>query len=226
MNSVPVVILAGGLGSRLGTYTENLPKPLIQLGEKPLIEYVMSMWESCGFGKFIIAGGYKVEKLVEYFNKSNRTNIEVIDTGLYTQTGGRIKRLEKFLPEKFMMSYGDGISTAPLQNLVVSNSIINMLVTHPRTRFGEVVFDSNNIVTDFSEKPISDKWANAGMFGFSSHIFDYIAGDDDILETTVFPRIIKMGAMGVQTWNGWWRCVDTPKDIKELLDEGIIDGRL
>jgi len=223
LNSVPVVILAGGLGSRLGTYTENLPKPLIQLGEKPLIEYVISMWESCGFGKFIIAGGYKVEKLVEYFNKSNRTNIDVIDTGLYTQTGGRIKRLEKFLPERFMMSYGDGISTAPLQNLVVSNSIINMLVTHPRTRFGEVVFDFNNIVTDFSEKPISDKWANAGMFGFSSHIFDYIAGDDDILETMVFPRIIKMGAIKVQTWNGWWRCVDTPKDIKELLDEGIDD---
>lgn len=220
---IPVVILAGGLGSRLGHYTEKVPKPLVRINEKPLIEYVISMWELRGFEQFIIAGGYKIEKLVEYFNGSTRNNVEVIDTGLNTQTGGRIKRLEKFLPEKFMMSYGDGISTAPLQNLVTSEAIVNMLIVHPKTRFGEVIFNSSYFVTEFSEKPISDKWANAGMFGFSSQVMDYIHSDEDILETMVFPRLIQDQGLKVHQWEGWWRCVDTPKDIKELVDEGIDD---
>jgi glucose-1-phosphate cytidylyltransferase len=220
---IPVVILAGGLGSRLGTYTEKLPKPLIKIKDTPLIEYVISMWEKCGFEKFIVAGGYKVEKLVEHFSTSIRSNVEVVDTGYKTQTGGRIKRLEKYLPDRFMLSYGDGICSAPLQNLRVSDSIVNMLVVHPRTRFGEVEFDLNNFVINFSEKPISDKWVNGGMFGFSSQILEYIHSDEDILETNVFTRLIQDRGIKVQTWDGWWRCVDTPKDIQVLIDEGIDD---
>lgn len=222
-----VIILAGGRGSRMGEHTDIIPKPMVEIGEMPIIQHIMFNWERYlgGDCQFIIAAGYKWKIIKKHFE--NNPNVLVLWTGEQTQTAGRLKiimdSLDKIgspLYEPFYLSYGDGLTDFDLSKLQFrSNELVNMLVVHPSGRFGEVTFGYNKKVTEFTEKPIDNRWINGGYFLMRPEVLNYIAGDDDILETDVFSRLMMDGALYCTPYDGYWHCMDTPKDWTELNEE-------
>lgn len=222
-SNIPVVILAGGLGSRLGEATKKIPKPMIMIGEYPIIVHIMKLWHRAGVREFYIAGGYKVDELHEYFYTWEDifpdSTIEVVDTGLNTQTAGRLAKLkDKIGDREFGVSYGDGLTDFDLSTLISGiNPIASMLLTHPKSRFGEVEVAHDGLILSFSEKPMSDKWINAGFFMFHPLVFDFVYSDEDTLEFEVFPRLAELGILsGTLQHSGFWQCMDTPKELREL----------
>ena len=215
-----VVILAGGRGSRMGEQTDLIPKPMVKIGGKPIIEHIMwNFTRFLGECRFIIAAGYKQEIIAEYFKDSE--NVVVGDTGLDTQTGGRIDRICHWLDnEPFYVCYGDGLTDFDLSTLKIQNDeLVNMLVVHPTGRFGEVQFNRKGRVTDFTEKPVDTRWINGGYFLMRPEVINYIVGDEDVLETDVFSRIMMENGLYCTPYEGYWHCMDTPKDWKELDTE-------
>jgi glucose-1-phosphate cytidylyltransferase len=212
-----VVILAGGKGSRMGEVGDLIPKPMVKIGDLPIIEHIMNIF---GNYEFIVAAGYKQESIREYFKNNN--NVYVIDTGENTQTAGRILNLSSFieLNEPFYLCYGDGLTD--FNPILLRNennqAIVNMLAVHPSGRFGEIRFEGS-IVTEFSEKPISDKWINGGYFFVKPEILHFIEKESDVLETDVFSKLVEERSLFCLPYEGYWHCMDTPKDWKELNDE-------
>ena len=166
-----VVILAGGKGTRIAEYTKTIPKPMIKIGNKPIIEHIIDHYKKYDLKEFIIASGYKSFILKKYFKKQKYLNIKVIDTGKETLTGKRIKKLEKFLKnETFMLTYGDGLTNLNLNKLYKfhkkNKKIATMTIVHPPARFGEVQCEKN-VIKSFKEKPQLQKgWINGGFFCF------------------------------------------------------------
>lgn len=229
MNSnLPVVILAGGRGTRLGGLTEEVPKPLIRVGHLPIIAHIMKLWHNAGHREFIIAGGYKCTEFTREFTHKGWKDIVLpgstcvpVDTGVETGTGGRLLRLKTLLANRgFALSYGDGLTNYPLENLVNAHmnftGTSSMLVVHPNSQFGHVQFDESNLVSGFSEKPRLDSWINAGFFVFNPQIFDYIKEKTSVLEVDVLPKLVNIHGLQVVKCEDWWQCMDTPKDVKTL----------
>lgn len=217
-----VIILAGGEGSRLEEYTEKLPKPLVEVAGAPIIVHVIEAWKQAGAKRFIIAGGYKFSKFLDC-QALNGFNVVFVDTFLETQTAGRIKKCLPVLNSNvFGLSYGDGITTFPLEKLYYNHiemgKIITMLVTQPPSRFGEIKMDTDGTVTEFLEKPMVDKLINGGYFICDTSIGSYINKNSDILETDVMSRLVEERKLGAVRNDRFWRCMDTPKDVKELND--------
>ena len=239
-----VVILAGGYGSRLGEYTLEVPKPMVSIGDKPILWHIMQHFSSFGFKEFYLALGYKSEVIKKYFlnyhvlnsnftvNLSNGelSNIEerddwkvsLIDTGKNTMTGGRLKRLKPFVGNKtFLMTYGDGISDINLDELVDFHKSHGKMVTitavHPAARFGELDIE-NNIVKKFSEKPQTiNGWINGGFFIMEPEFFDFIENDSTVLEKDPLEKIAEIGELMSFKHEGFWQCMDTKRD-KDLLE--------
>lgn len=212
-----VVILAGGRGSRMGDATDIVPKPMVKIGDFPIIEHIMSLFVDADF---IIAAGYKKEVIESYFKYFE--SVTVVDTGINTQTGGRLKMIGelKDLGEYFYLCYGDGLTDYDLSQMELADGeVLNMLAVHPSGRFGELSFDNQNKVTGFTEKPVDTRWINGGFFLCHCSILDYIHDYSDILEVDVFPRILKDGKLYCTPYEGFWRCMDTPKDHAELNEE-------
>lgn len=217
-NSIPVVILAGGRGSRLGDVTDVIPKPMVEVQGVPMIERIMLHFQRRGFHKFIVSAGYKQEVIRDYFNKKN--GVCVVDTGIETQTAGRILGVESYIDtQNFFACYGDGLTDYNPQNLLTkhmqNNAICTLLTIHPTGRFGELDFDSRGLVTRFSEKPIGDKWINGGYFCFSRNVFGYLE-KNKVLETDVFSRLVAEKQLFCDSYDGFWHSLDTPKDLAEL----------
>ena len=220
MSQTPVVILAGGRGSRLGEHTDLVPKPMVKVQGVPIIERIMNNFGRNGFHRFIISVGYKGDVIAEYFKHNE--DVVVVDTGVETQTAGRILGVKELLKEEhFLACYGDGLTDYHPADLVLEHrlrrprSICTMLTVHPTGRFGEISFDSRGMVTKFSEKPMSKNWINGGYFCFSDEIFDYLS-KDKVLETDVFGRLVSDGRMFCDSYEGFWHSLDTPKDLAEL----------
>ncbi len=226
--NTPVVIFAGGQGSRLGELTgDKIPKPLVHIGTEPIITHIIRLWYKAGFRQFIILGGHKFENFFDYKRKwelgFSDSVFHILDTGLGTGTAGRLLKARGLVGERrFAASYGDGLTNHPLGSLAdfhdESGGVATMMVTHPISRFGEVEIGDSGQVSDFSEKPIQDKWINAGFFIFEPEIFDFIDSDHQMLETSVFPELIKRWNLYAMRGDAWWHCMDTPKDWKELSD--------
>jgi glucose-1-phosphate cytidylyltransferase len=223
-----VVILCGGRGIRLMPQTEEVPKPLIGIGGKPILWHIMKIYATYGHKDFILCLGYLGDKIKEYFskpeNKEPDWNIEFIDTGEETQTGGRIKRIENLIKEEdFMVTYADGVADIDINQLIAFHKfhgrMATLTVVRPSTHFGilDVEPVQNKVIT-FTEKPILDYWVNGGFFVFSRRIFDFINGDGDVLEREVFSRILEKGELFAYKHPGFWRCMDTLKDVNELND--------
>ena len=183
-----VVILAGGLGTRMSELTKTIPKPMVRVLGKPMIVHIMEHYYKYGFRNFYIALGYKGDLIKKYFKrKKYKWNINLVDTGINTMTGGRLKRLKKFLKrETFMMTYGDGISNVNLNKLVnfhkKNNPIATLTAVRPPARFGAIKIKGNQ-VRHFREKSKLDEgWINGGFFVFEPEIFNYIKGDHIFLE--------------------------------------------
>lgn len=240
------VILAGGLGTRMGSVTENIPKPMVEVGGKPLIHHLILHYAQHGVTEIIIAGGYKVEVIKKYFKdfavmnsdfsvnlKSGEVapiygsfldiDIAIVDTGPDTMTGGRLLRLKHLLAdEPFFMTYGDGLSDVNLSKLLKFHlehgKLATVTAVRPPARFGELVIDSNE-VKSFIEKPqLGSSWINGGFFVLNTGIFDEIASDDTMFEREPLSSLAKSGQLFAYQHEGFWKCMDTPRD-KFYLDD-------
>ena len=248
-----VLILAGGMGTRLSEETNIIPKPRVEIDGKPILWHIMKIYSAHGYNDFIILLGYKGYVIKEYFanyflHKSDVTfnmkenkmiiheehcepwNVTLIDTGLHTMTGGRVKRAQKYVgDEPFMLTYGDGVSDIDIGKLVefhkAHGKAVTMTSVQPEGRFGALVFNEDGEVTSFAEKPKGDgSWINAGFFVCEPKVFDYITeGDSTIFERAPLENLAKDGQLYTYHHNGFWKCMDTLRDKQQLqamCDEG------
>ncbi|HET6515121.1 MAG TPA: glucose-1-phosphate cytidylyltransferase [Thermodesulfovibrionales bacterium] len=246
------VILAGGFGTRLSEETVLRPKPMVEIGGKPILWHIMNIYAASGINEFLIAVGYKAESIKEYFlnfyainnditidltqgktiihdGNQPRWKVHIIDTGLHTQTGGRLKRLKKWLEneEAFMFTYGDGVSDIDIKALLEFHrnhgKIATVSTVRAPSRFGRIAFDGDRI-NSFYEKPESSEgWINGGYFVLSPKAIDYIEDDQTIWERSPVERLSRDGQLMGYRHYGFWSCMDTLKEkntLEELWNSG------
>ena len=246
-----VVILAGGLGTRLAEETEVKPKPMVEIGGRPILWHIMMHYAHYGFNEFIIALGYKGEVIKRYFldyhalngdmtvrlsdgnverhgNECDGWTVHLIETGQETQTGGRLKRLEPWLKDApFMLTYGDGVSDVNLHDLVnfhrSHERTATITAVRPPARFGALLFDGN-LITQFLEKPqIGEGWISGGFMVLEPDIFRYLEGDRDVLEADALARLATEHELAAFRHEQFWQCMDTLRE-KRLLEKMWQDG--
>lgn len=247
-----VLILAGGYGTRISEETDLRPKPMVEIGGKPILWHIMKIYSHYGFHEFVILLGYKGYHIKEYFanyflhqsdvtfdlkenkmmihhNTSEPWKVTLLDTGIDTMTGGRIKRAKEFINnEPFMLTYGDGISDVNINELVALHSknknIVTMTTVQPEGRYGLVEFGEKNSITKFSEKPKGDHtWINGGFFVCNPEVIDYIADDKTIFEKETLEELASEKKLFAYKHHGFWKCMDTLRDknhLNELWDSG------
>lgn len=247
-----VVILAGGLGTRISEETTVKPKPMIEIGGKPILWHIMKIYSHYGFNDFIICLGYKGYLIKEYFAnyflhqsdvtinmrenkvevhdcKAEPWKITLIDTGLNTMTGGRIKRVQKHIGNNtFMLTYGDGVGNIPINKLLAFHKehgkYLTITAVQPPGRFGALNLDNNNKVISFFEKPKGDfGWINGGFFVLEPEIFEYIEGDNTIWEKEPLENLARDGHVVAYKHYDYWKCMDTLRDkieLENLWDSG------
>jgi len=217
-----VILLAGGFGTRLSEYTDTVPKPMVQIGDKPILWHIMNFYAQYNHKNFYIALGYKGEVIKKYFSKiSEKWEINLIDTGQKTLTGGRVKRLQKFIgKETCMLTYGDGLANINIDNLLSFHKNHGKLVTvsavRPPGRFGAIKLNDDRVI-DFKEKSKTDEgWINGGFFVIEPDFFNFIDGDDTYLEREPLERAVKEKELFAYKHEGFWQCMDTKRDMKNL----------
>ncbi|MBX9694119.1 MAG: glucose-1-phosphate cytidylyltransferase [Cyanobacteria bacterium] len=240
-----VVILAGGLGTRLQEETSVKPKPMVEVGGRPIIWHIMKIYAAQGFKEFVIALGYKGGMIKDYFLNYriqdsnlvvdiktgdvkvwNAENIEdwkvhLIDTGSSTMTGGRIKKIAEYLEgEQFMATYGDGLANIDLNELMdvhqKAGTLATVTAVRPPARFGEIQLEENR-VSSFAEKPQTGSgWINGGFFILDSRVKDYIDSDDTVFEREPLEAIARERQLSSYQHNGFWQCMDTLRDVWSL----------
>lgn len=216
-----VVILAGGVGSRISEYTKTIPKPMIEINKKPILQHIINYYVKYGFKEFLIASGYKSEIIKKYFKKkSQKFKVKIIYTGKKTMTGGRIKRLEPYLRDVFMLTYGDGLSNVNLEKLLSfhkkNKKLVTVTAVRPPSRFG-VLELNKNLVKNFKEKiQMKEGWINGGFFVINKKFLRFIKGDKTILEQEPLENICKIKQLNAFKHNGFWHCMDTKRDKDNL----------
>jgi glucose-1-phosphate cytidylyltransferase len=252
-----VGILAGGLGTRLAEETEIRPKPMVEIGGRPIMWHIMRHYSHFGFDEFAIALGYKGDYIRRYFSEyhSNANSlrvdlrsgstevhddghveewlIDLIETGRWTNTGGRIKRLAPYLGDStFFLTWGDGVSNVDFADLLAFHRAHGKLLTvtavHPPPRFGQLVLDEDQVV-DFTEKPIDSGWINGAFFVAEPGVFDYIAGDETQFEREPMEHLAKDGELMAYRHEGFWQPMDTIRDkvlLERLWDDGDAPWRI
>tara|TARA_Y100000590_G_scaffold469657_1_gene658925 strand:+ start:2061 stop:2753 length:693 start_codon:yes stop_codon:yes gene_type:complete len=219
-----VVLLAGGFGTRLSEYTKTIPKPMIEVGGRPILVHIMKQYAKYGFKDFYIALGYK-GKIIKKFFKNNffGWNINFIETGRKTMTGGRLKRLKKHLGKKtFMMTYGDGLSNINLGKLLKfhkkNKKLVTLTAVRPPARFGALKLKGNN-VNYFKEKSKLDEgWINGGFFVMEPEFLKFIKNDNTYLEREPLETVTRKKQLAAFKHEGFWQCMDTKRD-KDSLDK-------
>jgi glucose-1-phosphate cytidylyltransferase len=243
--SVKVVILAGGAGSRLSEETDTKPKPMVEIGRRPILWHIVKYYAHYGFKDFLIALGYRGDVIkrffVDYHDLTGNLRVDLprhkieadapacedwvvhlVETGSDTLTGGRLKRLEKFLAGgTFMVTYGDGLSDVDLRALLkfhkAHGRIATVTAVRPPARFGELIL-RNDLVTQFAEKPqVREGWINGGFFVFEPSIFKYLEDDDTGLEALTLRKLVSESQLNAFRHEGFWQCMDTLRD-KRLLE--------
>ena len=227
-----VVILAGGLGTRISEYTKTIPKPMIKICGKPIIQRIIDHYYKYGHREFYIALGYKGDVIKKYFKKkkmNKEVKINLIETGKNTMTGGRLKRLKKFLDKTFLLTYGDGLSNINLKRLVEfhkkNKKLITLTAVRPPARFG-VIKIKGKIVKYFREKNTLDAgWINGGFFVMEPKFINYIKNDKIFLEQEPFKAATKKNQLLAFRHEGFWQCMDTLRD-KKILEDKIKEKKL
>ena len=216
------VILAGGYGTRISEESYLKPKPMIEIGGKPILWHILKTYSKYDINEFVICCGYKGEQIKEYFTKLDSTSwdIQLVDTGLDTLTGGRLKRIQDHIDDTFCVTYGDGLSDIDISRLISFHKEKKVLATltaiHPPERFG-VLNLSGDYVTEFHEKHSGmDSWINGGFFVFEPGIFDYLQDDLTVLEKTPLETLAKEKKLAAFKHNGFWYPMDTQRDKKHL----------
>jgi glucose-1-phosphate cytidylyltransferase len=240
-----VVLLAGGLGTRLSEETVSRPKPMVEIGGSPILWHIMKIYAAHGFNEFVICLGYKGYVIKEYFAnyflhqsdvtfdmKENKMEIHnsqaepwkvtLVDTGFDTMTGGRVKRVQQYLNnEPFLLTYGDGVGSINIREVVdfhrQSNKLLTVTAVQPSGRFGALDISNNNTVLSFMEKPKGDgAWINGGFFVCQPEVLNYISGDSTIFEKEPLENIASNGQMTAYKHSGFWKPMDTLRDKQEL----------
>ena len=217
------VILAGGYGTRLAEETKIKPKPLVKIGNKPIIWHIIKIYYHYGVKDFIICLGYKGHLLKKELNKLNhkkKWNIEYVETGLNTMTGGRVKRIKKYIgnDQNFYLSYGDGLSDVNINKLTKFHLYKKKIATLTAVKYknpkGVLIIDSKSKIKLIKEKPI--EYINGGFFVLSKKIFSYLNNDKNIFEKNCLPKLAKIKELQAFKHNGFWGCMDTMREKKEL----------
>ncbi len=246
------VILAGGFGTRMSEATNLIPKPMVEIGGKPILWHIMKIYSQYGINEFIICCGYKQYMIKEYFanyfhhncdmtvdlsdnsveilnNRSENWKVTLIDTGLNTMTGGRIKRIEKYVDNQpFLLTYGDGVSDVNIAETIEahrkSGKILSMMAYQHTIRLGVLNIDNNGIVDSFTEKPAeSGSWINAGFFVCEPALFNYVGDDHEMFEREPMQRLLNERQIHAYCYKGFWKPMDTLRDnteLNELWDSG------
>ena len=219
-----VVILAGGFGTRLSEETDLIPKPMVRIGDIPMLQHIMDFYSKFGHKDFVVALGYKAEIIEEYFKKSRNPEwtINLVDTGLETSTGGRIKKLECYLNDEFMLTYGDGLSNVNIENLLDHHARFGKIATvtavRPPARFGTIEI-SNGLVKKFAEKDPQDAgWINGGFFCLNKKICSFISDFTVSFESEPLKHLVDIEELTAYEHNGWWQPMDTLRDKRSLQD--------
>ena len=221
-----VVILAGGLGTRISEYTRNIPKPMIKIKGQPILLRIMKHYYKFGFNDFYIASGYKGKIIKNYFkNKKFNFKVNIIDTGLRTMTGGRVLRLKKILKsETFLLTYGDGLSDVNIKKLIrfhkKSKNYVTLTAVRPPARFGAIKLHGNRVKVFKEKSRLDEGWINGGFFVMSPKIFKFIKNDKSYLERQPLENLSKKNKLGAYKHFGFWQCMDTLRD-KEILEKKI-----
>lgn len=246
-----VIILAGGLGTRLAEETEIKPKPMVEIGEKPILWHIMKHYARYGFNEFVIALGYKGEIIKRFFLEHSTLQgsfsidmqkgivtprsavhedwkVHLVETGTESSTGGRIGRVREYIGnERFMMTYGDGVSNVDLNALLAvhekNRRIVTLTAVRPPARFGGLVFDGD-LVREFTEKPqIGEGWINGGFMVMEPQVFEYIEADSTNLEVDVLEKLAAEHQLAAYHHEDFWQCMDTLRDkklLEQLWDQG------
>jgi len=217
-----VVILAGGFGTRLSEETDLIPKPMVRIGNIPILQHIMNFYSGFGHKEFIIALGYKSEVVIDYFNsiKLNQFDVKLVDTGLDTSTGGRIKKLENLLDDEFMLTYGDGLSNVNIPLLIEHHQRFSKIATvtavRPPARFGTIEI-SNGLVTKFAEKdPQEAGWINGGFFCLNKKVCSFISDPEIAFESGPLSHLARVNELTAFEHEGWWQPMDTLRDKRSL----------
>lgn len=248
-----VVILAGGMGTRLSEETTLRPKPMVEIGGRPILWHIMKIYSSYGFNDFVICLGYKGHMIKEFFanyflhssditidlkenklevhnNVSEPWKVTLVDTGLSTQTGARIKKVEKYVDgDSFMLTYGDGVADVDLAKLLRHHKEMGKIATltavQPEGRFGILDIGEDGLINKFQEKPNGDgNWINGGYFVFENDFFKYLSLDENlILEKDPLEKLVQAKELTTYKHSGFWKCMDTIRD-KEQLENILIKG--
>ena len=217
-----VVILAGGLGTRISEYTKLIPKPMINVNGKPLIYHIMKNYAKYGFKNFIIASGYKGHIIKNFFKKKHHDwKVSVVDTGKKTMTGGRVKRLKKKIGnETFFLTYGDGISNINIKRLFhfhkKNKKLITLTAVRPPARFGFVKIKGNKVYYFKEKSKTEEGWINGGFFVVEPMFLKMISRDNTFLEREPLEKATRIGQLSAFKHTGFWQCVDTKRDLDKL----------
>ena len=229
LTNMKCVILAGGYGTRISEESHIKPKPMIEIGGKPILWHIMKIYSVHKINDFVICLGYKGDQIKEYFDKFDSTswNIQLVDTGEDTMTGGRLKRIQDHIDDTFCVTYGDGLSDVDINRLISfhkeKKSLATLTAIHPPERFG-VLNLSGDYVKEFHEKHTGESsWINGGFFVFEPEIFDYLHDDSTVLERTPLETLAKEQKLTAFKHDGFWQCVDTKRDLN-YLEEIYLKG--
>ncbi|MBR3115085.1 MAG: glucose-1-phosphate cytidylyltransferase [Bacteroidaceae bacterium] len=246
------IILAGGFGTRLSEYTKLIPKPMVEIGGKPIIWHIMNHYARYGYKDFVVALGYKGEVIKNYFLQYYAQNndftidlsngavnyineytrdwrVTLVDTGAGSMTGGRVLRLKNIIGnEDFMLTYGDAVSNVDISQLVQrykqAGKLAMVTAVHPTARFGELQVDEDDFVRSFKEKPqVNQGWINGGFFVLSPKVFDYIENDHTTFEAEPLERLAAEGQLKTYRHEGFWQCMDTARD-RDMLNKMWDEG--
>ena len=223
------VILCGGYGTRLSEETIIKPKPMVKIGNKPVLEHIMGIYEYYGYSQFILALGYKSEYIKKFYKNKNKKNINLVYTGRDTKTGGRLLRLKNYLKDEktFMLTYGDGVSNINIKKAIQFHNnhgkIATITAVRPPVRFGELKINRNK-VKSFKEKPqVGQGWVNGGFFIFNNEVLNFIKDDQTMLEREPLEKLTMAGQLMAFEHKGFWKCMDTMRDkilLNKLWNEG------
>tara|TARA_Y100001935_G_C17305220_1_gene511895 strand:- start:1988 stop:2689 length:702 start_codon:yes stop_codon:yes gene_type:complete len=216
-----VAILAGGKGTRMREQTEFIPKPMVEIGELPILVHLINHFNKFGDFKFIICTGYKEEIIFDYFKKNRLDNVKLLETGFETNTGGRIFQLKDLIKDDFIMTYGDGLSDVNINELInfhdVHKKTATITVTKPTSRFGLVNFDEKGKVKKFIEKPMLDSYINMGYMVLKQKVFEYL-DDNVVFENEPLINLSKDEEIYAFKHKGFFRPMDTYREYLELKD--------
>ena len=217
-----LVIFAGGLGTRISEETDYIPKPMVKIGNMPILWHIIKYYSVFGFSEFIICGGYKISFIKNFFKKNiNRSwNIKVVNTGKSSNTGERLRKVKKYIDDTFCLTYGDGLSNININKLIYfhkkNKSIATLTAVKPIPHFGKMVFKGNKVIKFFEKNKKKENWINGGFFVCDKNIFKYLVSKNPIFEREVLSILAQKKLLVAYKHNDFWYCMDTLRDKRYL----------